>query len=574
MDEKQILSMHEYIRRQLKRIPLFKDLGREELAHVASVVERRRYRSGTLICRQGEVGREAYIVERGRLRVLHVDAQGNEEEVDRLGPGDYFGETSLLVGEPRDATVEVIEDAVLLKLTKPDFDELLEEHKRIARDLRMREDVAHKRRAKRFPWQAPDEVVVLRRRKHISILIRNLFVPGAVLLLIGLGTGYLYSLIARLIILLIGGAMGILPLGLTIYLILDQLNDDYLVTNKRIVQEEKVPLIRQSRSEASLLNIQNIQLTREGPWSRIFDYGTLTVETAGRSGQVTFRHVPHPGEVQDIVFKQRDRVLARARAESRSAIRDTLQQRFGNGEGGSGGEDGATQPDDPEEPRQSKRGGPLKAIGWVFRYFLPPLHQEEGETITWRKHWVVLIGPIALPSLLILGSTALAVFIIWLLGTRMTALLAGYGLILSVLLVWWLWQYENWRNDIYQITATRIIDIERLPFYLRETRREASLDRIQNAHLEVSGVLARIFNSGTVTIETAGAGAFTFEDVKDPGSVQAEIYRRKDAFEREERERQAQRLRDDLVDWFTIYDQIRDTKPDHEEDRRSTQREF
>jgi hypothetical protein len=132
-----------------------------------------------------------------------------------------------------------------------------------------------------------------------------------------------------------------------------------------------------------------------------------------------------------------------------------------------------------------------------------------------------------------------------------------YGVIMSSLSLWWLWMFDDWQNDVYQVTATRIIDVERRPLYLREQRREASLGMIQNVSLEIPGVLGNLLDYGSVTIETAGAGAFTFDYVKDPRGVQAEIFRRVEAFQAQKRKEEADRRRTELMDWFSVYDQVR-----------------
>jgi uncharacterized membrane protein YdbT with pleckstrin-like domain len=132
-----------------------------------------------------------------------------------------------------------------------------------------------------------------------------------------------------------------------------------------------------------------------------------------------------------------------------------------------------------------------------------------------------------------------------------------YGIVLMFLVPWWLWVFEDWQNDIYQVTSSRIIDIEQRPFGLHEERREASLGMVQNVSLHVSGVIGRVLGYGSVIIETAGAGAFTFDYVKNPEAVQTEVFRRIERFEEREREKRARRRRDELLDWFTVYDQMR-----------------
>jgi len=557
--------MSDGLTKQLKQVPLFAELSRDDLKAVAQLAERRRYPAGSIVCRQGEIGRTAYLVEGGKLRVLHVDPAGIEQEVGRLGPGDYFGETSLLLGEPRDATVEVVrevtvevaQDAILACLHKGNFDQLVKERPSVLRALHMRPDVARKHRAKRFKWQDPDEVVVLYLHKHEAVLIRHLAFPTFVLLVDLLGCGYWYLQSGSALALTVGPFLALIPLLFASYLIVDHYNDDYVVTNRRVVHEERVPLILESRAEAPLRTIQDIQQSQEGLLAQLCNFGNLIIETAGEYGHVIFRQIPHPAETQEAIFEQIRRVQAGAKAQERAAIRDALYGQFG-----------IVIPEAPVPAPAAvlpKRRFKLTLPSWVLElrrishYLLPPLRYEQGNTITWRKHWIALLGPIAPPTLLILLANLIAAYLLYRHPSAWVPTLTGYGVAMIFLSLWWVWRFDDWQNDVYQVTATRIIDVERWPFYLREERREASLGMIQNIGLEISGLLGKLLNYGSVTIETAGAEAFTFDQVKDPRGVQAEIFRRVEAFQRRQRQEAAERHRAELLDWFTVYDQIRNT---------------
>ena len=77
--------------------------------------------------------------------------------------------------------------------------------------------------------------------------------------------------------------------------------------------------------------------------------------------------------------------------------------------------------------------------------------------------------------------------------------------------IWWLYQYVDWRNDIYVLTLDKIFDIERKPL-TREDKREASLANIlslENARIGLTGL---ILNYGTVTINV-GNEKLTFDYV-------------------------------------------------------------
>jgi len=542
---------------RLKQIPLFAKLSRDDLQAVAQLFARAEYPAGSEICRQGQPGQTAYFVESGELRALHVDPEGIEREVAHLGPGEYFGETSLMLGEPRDATCEVVQDATLLYLNKCDFDQLLHERPAMLNALQMRPDVAKRRLARRFRWQDPEEVIVVRLHKHYVILIRNIALPCFLLLVDLVGFGYLYIQSKSTLALVVGILLGLAPLLLILYMTVDNYNDNYIVTNKRVVHEERVPLVYESRTEAFLHTVQDVQQVRAGLLAQLYNFGDLIIETAGERGHVIFRQIPNPAETRDIIFEQIERVRAGARAEERAAIRDTLRRQFGVAIPPAS----APAPEPPcPKPRfkltlPSWVRAPIRAV----RYFAPPLRIEQGDTITWRKHWFLLIRPIAVPTALIVIASTITVYLMWHRSTNWAQILLGYGLAMIVLFPWWLWIFDDWQNDIYQVTTTRIIDVERLPLFLREERREASLGVIQNINLEIPGILGNLLNYGSVKIETAGAGAFTFDYVADPRAVQSEIFRRVEAFQSQQRQAEAERRRTELLDWFSVYDQVRNS---------------
>jgi uncharacterized membrane protein YdbT with pleckstrin-like domain len=78
--------------------------------------------------------------------------------------------------------------------------------------------------------------------------------------------------------------------------------------------------------------------------------------------------------------------------------------------------------------------------------------------------------------------------------------------------------------------------------------------------VSIPGLLARLLNFGSVEIETAGEEPFTFDLVRDPNGVRAEISRRVDARRRQALQETAQRRRDELLEWFSVYDHIHESR--------------
>ncbi|MEA3342404.1 MAG: cyclic nucleotide-binding domain-containing protein [Chloroflexota bacterium] len=546
---------------QLKQVSLFANLKKGDLKAVAQLVRRSQYPAGSEVCHQGRLGDTAYVVESGELRVIHINPQGMRQEVALLGTGAFFGETSLLLGEPRDATVEVVQDAVLLALAKDDLDQLMHERLSVLEALDMSPAVEGKRLAHHFTWQDPDEIIIVHLHKHKWVLVRHIIFPIFVLLVDLVGCGYYWAHNpGKLWVLIAGAILALIPIAFIIYLYLDHENDHYVVTNKRVVHEEHVLIFREARVEAPLRAVQDIQESQVGLLAQIGDYGDLIIETAGEHGHVVFREIPDPEGTREAIIEQIDRVQSGTRAMEISSLRAVVRRHFGI----SSDEEQTTAPaEDPPKKQRFKLEIPtwLLAFRQVFTYFLPPLRHEQGDTITWRKHWVALLKPIALPTLLIVAATVVAIIIAWRSPGNWMPTLIGYSTLLVFLFPWWLWKFDDWQNDIYQVTTTRIIDVERLPFYLREDRREASLGVIQNISLEIPDFVAKLLNYGSVTIETAGIGAFTFSLVKDPRSVQAEIFRRVDAFQERQRQAELERHQAEMLDWFSAYEQVRQSQP-------------
>jgi CRP-like cAMP-binding protein len=76
------------------------------------------------VFRQGDPGGSIYVIRSGRVRVIK-EAHGRRRIVAKLGPGDFFGEMAAVTGRPRSATVEVVEDAELLKVPATKLQEMV-----------------------------------------------------------------------------------------------------------------------------------------------------------------------------------------------------------------------------------------------------------------------------------------------------------------------------------------------------------------------------------------------------------------------------------------------------------------
>ncbi len=116
----------------LQPIPLFESLTKDARDFITSRLRAEHFAPGEVIVRQGETGDSLYIIESGLVKVTKREKDGTSHELARFQSGDYFGEMSLLAGQPRSADITAITDTTTLKLSKPDLDGMLQEYPTIA----------------------------------------------------------------------------------------------------------------------------------------------------------------------------------------------------------------------------------------------------------------------------------------------------------------------------------------------------------------------------------------------------------------------------------------------------------
>ncbi|WP_437295998.1 cyclic nucleotide-binding domain-containing protein [Sorangium sp. So ce426] len=109
---------------QLREIGLFGGLGDHVLQGLADTLELLDLEPGAVAFREGDSGREMFVLLSGEMEVLKRSKRDVEARVAVLGPNDWFGEMSILDVMPRSATVRAIAPSRLLRVTAHDLDTL------------------------------------------------------------------------------------------------------------------------------------------------------------------------------------------------------------------------------------------------------------------------------------------------------------------------------------------------------------------------------------------------------------------------------------------------------------------
>lgn len=535
----------------LRKIHLFRDLMDDDLLHVAEKFSEETFEAGGAILEQGSSADSFYIIYSGKVRVF-LRREGREQDLAVMVPGDYVGEMELFSHRGRTANVVAMEPTILLRLSRATFEEFLKSYPSLKPNLELSIKSRKLARSLRFKWLRPDEVVYFLARKHSIILLRTLIAPLLAFFLPGFLFiwGYLAQSLSAMVF---SGILGLVILGWGIWNVIDWGNDYYIVTNQRVVWLEKVIGIYDSRSEAPLTTILSVGVETD-IIGRILDFGDVIVRTY--VGAIPFRHVDHPNEAAQMVEEYWQRTKQVSVLEEKEAFKEALRERLG-----------LTPPPEPEtddnQPEDDEDNFPRTYRPGIFQVIganLFKMRYEEGGTITYRKHWFVLISHIWAPTLILMAFLGLLIMrVISLAGNPGFAfhLLIADTVVISLPLImipfigWWIYQYMDWSNDVFRVTSDQILDIDRTPFGTEE-RRSAPLDNILSTEYKREGLAGYLFNYGTVFI-TVGGAQLAFEDVLDPAGVQSDIDSRRMARIAAKKDSEQSAERDRMAEWMATY---------------------
>ena len=108
----------------LKKVELFAGLPKEDLLQICREAEERRLVAGEVLCKEGEPGDEAYVIQEGRLEVVK-ESDGREVLLAVRESGEVIGEMALLEEAPRVATIRAATECLLVVVDKETLDHLL-----------------------------------------------------------------------------------------------------------------------------------------------------------------------------------------------------------------------------------------------------------------------------------------------------------------------------------------------------------------------------------------------------------------------------------------------------------------
>jgi CRP/FNR family cyclic AMP-dependent transcriptional regulator len=111
----------------LRNVPIFAELEEKDLLRVVKLGTSQKYKKGNIVVLEQENGAALFVIITGKVKVVRMDEDGREVILSMFGPGEFFGEMSLLDGLARSASVVATVKSELFMIHRRDFLELLNE---------------------------------------------------------------------------------------------------------------------------------------------------------------------------------------------------------------------------------------------------------------------------------------------------------------------------------------------------------------------------------------------------------------------------------------------------------------
>ncbi len=381
-----------------------------------------------------------------------------------------------------------------------------------------------------FAGQQPDETVTLVVRKHKWFL----FIPALPLIgsfaLLFIVIGFSARLPGPISTFLEIALVAVILFAFVWFIWKDFILwylETYIITNKRIINSRG--LLEPTRQSTPLENVKQVGIDLDnflGFWLR---FGTVHVYLTG--GDLIMENVPNPKRIKDAIEGIKEVIEAKKPSEEKlpvpaipavAALIDELAK--------------AKEPpalEDADERyklrRPDGRIGPRRTFGG-FLNIPSEVHYSSGEsTVRYvQRSTYVLIRQLILPVLALLIALPLTIY-----GpmTAISALSANstlwYGIMTMVilgLLIYIVFTYTNYVDDVYILTNKRIIDIERRYIFFYEMRTEIDYKNIRDIKVKVPNVLQRLLDIGDVIIDVAGSPGMVLSTVDHPFFLQDKLY--------------------------------------------------
>mgnify|MGYP001246052382 CR=1 FL=1 len=554
----------------LAQLPIFENLDDDQISALADISQEYEFDAGAVIAYQRDVVNSMYIVRSGRLYAQRVDENGIVRGSQQYFAGSHFGDVWLFVPSTHPNTVTAGQDGRLLIINGRDFLAFLNQYPDALANLEPDlDDSGHSLSGlSEAAWNEalklegrrdskstavgllPDELVEYQARRSIWYLVVRIFWPTLGLLLLPtLAFVLLANFTSTSIAAGVATVLGVAFLIIIAFQLLDWSNDYFVITNKHLIHREfDLRSFRIAVNKIPIKQVQSVEILKPTLIANLFKIGSARVTTAAQKGVILFDNIDDPILVQETLNRLTARVRTMNAGEAQATMRQSVEGHFKSPP--------PYRPVSSDEPEAPPEAQVTDVSAWARLRKWYAWRVEEGGVITYRKHVFVLLAGVWLPS--IIGFVLIGLG--YALG-RYTAvndrwLLIIFGILALFNLGWLIWNFEDWRNDTFQVSDRFVIDIDRKPFGFGESRKQAPIARVQNVNADRPGLLPTIFNYGYVFVDTAGVDTdITFERVPKPSLIQADIFQKLELHEEQERRRRGADRREEYAVLLDVYKQ-------------------
>jgi len=520
-----------FVETHIRKIPLFSRLPDDQLRWVTEAFRVMRVEPGEFIFRQGQPTQGMYMLITGRADLIQTGADHTvNRHLGSVGPNQYLNEVALFKPGTESASLRVAETATVLFISRQRLRDVISHHPEIKEYIPIPVPAAQQqKREKLFRGQRDNETALLDTRRHWWAFVSKIWWTFVVFIIATIAFSFIpnggitVSFIAVTFILCSLYAL---------YVYLEWQNDHVIVTNQRLIRiEHVIHTLQTSISEVPLISIHEVNADNTTDlFSRILNYGTVELKTAGDAGNIKLTMIPKPEAIQNLIFDQLNRQADREDQEHRNVIRAEVDKVLGKHTGETGVVSNRTAGDAP--PTVTKKRG-LLSTSYM---------DAQGRTI-YRKHITTWLRAISLPLLGLIATTIMIPLSLTALDLGIIGAIFSFFLFIIFALGFY-WADWDWRHDIYIVGDHTIELIHRRPLWLQNESDQILVERIDNVISEKQGLFQSLFDYGHVRISLIGGDKGdqkVFRYVASPQHVQAEITRRQ------------ARLREEIAEYLSVY---------------------
>jgi hypothetical protein len=507
----------------LNASPFFVDLNEGERQQLVREFDLVSLTPEQVLFRQREQADAFYLVLEGRLTLTREKNRRVVSEIT-LQKGDPIGEEAFVQTETYRATAVAANDVILLRIHGNRLRSLIDQYPRLVGWRSLQSGTTQMSRITNLDWLNRDERLVILTRRHSFFFLARAFAPGMVvliglsLLLINLRglTTFPQSALVSLSVCMAAALLWILWIGI------DWANDYYILTTRRLVRVDRTAGVFDHREEVPLGNIMAVEVATTA-MGKMLSFGDITSRTYNIP--IVWHGIANPELVVGFIQLMVERAKSNDGGLEMDAMQAALDRQI----------DGVEN-DSENHPASERVPG-----------------NSDLHPITFRKHWVILFRKTWFPFAF--GFAGLY-FLMGDLTKKLTVPLSEpvkwlLGVGVMVFFIWYMYQFIDWNNDVYQVTGDQVLDVKRTPLG-REDRKTAMLENILSINYRRRGLLGVLLNYGTVNIQV-GTESLVFEYVRDPSKVQREIFRRMAERQTTLKKANIDSERDRMSQWITAY---------------------